>query len=110
MAQSISVVSSVQNIVSDYAKALRRQNVPFDQIVLFGSHAQGTQREGSDIDICIVSPLFGDDYHKALVSLMHATLDIDGNLDVVPYTPQDLADKYDPLAHEIRTHGKVMNV
>ena len=85
---------------------MRQRNIPFDKIVVFGSHARGIQTNASDIDVCVVSPSFGADYHKALVSLLNAAIDIDGDLDVVPYTPDDLADRYDPLASEIRTFGK----
>lgn len=105
MAQDIFVTPHIRMLISEYAHALRKRNIPFDQIVLFGSHAQGNEQTTSDIDVCVISPSFGEDYHKALVALLSASIDIDGDLDIVPYTPSDMANQYDPLAKEIRTHG-----
>ncbi|MBU2459713.1 nucleotidyltransferase domain-containing protein [Patescibacteria group bacterium] len=95
----------IRALISEYAQALRKRNIPFDQIVLFGSHAKGNEHAASDIDVCVISPSFGADYHQALVSLLSAAIDIDGDLDIVPYTPADITSQYDPLAKEIRTYG-----
>lgn len=105
MVNSISLAPSIQKTVIQYADALRTRRIPFERIIVFGSHAKGTYSEKSDIDVCVVSRTFGSDYHQALVSLISASTDIDGNLDIVPYTPSDLADRYDPLAREIRRFG-----
>lgn len=106
MADTVSLDPFVIQAVTSYANALRVRGIPFDNILVFGSHAKGTSTAKSDIDVCVVSPTFGKDYHKALVSLISSSIDIEGDLDIVPYSPSDLADKYDPLATEIRTHGK----
>lgn len=106
MADSVSLTPATQQTIATYAGVLRARQIPFDHIVVFGSHARGTQTKTSDIDVCVVSRSFGEDYHKALVSLLSAAIDIEGDLDIVPYTPSDLADRYDPLASEIRTYGK----
>jgi len=74
-------------------------------IVVFGSHARGTPSSESDIDVCVVSDSYGQDYHDALVSLLGAAADVEADLDVVPYTSRDLEDRYDPLAKEIKTYG-----
>lgn len=108
MADPISLAPSVIQTVSSYAQALRVRNISFDKILVFGSHARGTATSNSDIDVCVVSPLFGKDYHKALVSLISSSIDIDGDLDIVSYTPEDLSDRFDPLASEIRLYGKVV--
>lgn len=106
MVDSIPLTPVIQRMIATYATALRMRKIPFDRIVVFGSHARGTSTKNSDIDVCVVSPSFGADYHQALVSLLSAAIDIEGDLDVVPYTPTDLADRYDPLASEIRTYGQ----
>jgi len=105
MAQNVSIAPNIRALILEYAQALRKQNVPFDQIVLFGSHAKGFGHALSDIDVCVISPSFGADYHQALVSLLSASIEVNGDFDIVPYTPRDMANQYDPLAKEIRTHG-----
>ncbi len=106
MADTVSLDPFVVQTITSYAQALRIRGVPFDKILVFGSHAKGTSTPKSDIDVCVISPTFGHDYHKALVSLLSSSIDIEGDLDIVPYTPSDLLDRYDPLATEIRTYGK----
>ncbi|MBU1472939.1 nucleotidyltransferase domain-containing protein [Patescibacteria group bacterium] len=105
MAQNISVTPHIRTLISEYAQTLKKRNITFDQIVVFGSHAKGNEHAASDIDVCVISPSFGADYHQALVSLLSAAIDIDGDLDIVPYTPADITSQYDPLAKEIRTYG-----
>ena len=108
MAHPVSLTPIARQTVTAYADALRKRRIPFDRIVIFGSHAKGAQIQTSDIDVCVVSPTFGADYHQALVSLLKAAIDVDGDLDIVPYTPTDLDNQYDPLASEIRLYGKVV--
>lgn len=108
MVDSISLTPSVRQTVSAFAQALRVRGISFDHIYVFGSHARGTSTPTSDIDVCVVSPLFDKDYHQALISLFSSSIDVDGDLDIVPYTPSDLLNRYDPLATEIRTYGKVV--
>lgn len=105
MAHTVSLSLPIRRIITDYTKELRKRRIAFDRILVFGSHAKGNANVTSDIDVCVVSPSFGNDYHAALIALMSASSDVDGNLDIVPYTPQDLVDKYDPLAAEIRASG-----
>ena len=94
----------IQNLILRYKEILERE-FPITQVIVFGSQAKGTASQYSDIDVCVISPLFGEDYHQALVSLLSASIDINGDFDIVPYTPSDIANQYDPLAKEIRTHG-----
>lgn len=105
MAQSTVLTPIAKHSVTQYAISLRKRKISFEKIVVFGSHARGSASVTSDIDVCVISRAFGRDYHGALVSLMGAAIDVDGNLDIVPYTPGDLADRYDPLAKEIRMYG-----
>ena len=72
---------------------------------IFGSYSKGTAKPWSDIDLCVVSKQFGQNRHTERVWLMKLrdmqTLDIEPH----PYHPKDLADKWDPLAQEIRKYG-----
>jgi uncharacterized protein len=48
------------DIVRRYRKAIEARNVVVNKIVLFGSYASGNQREGSDIDVAVISDDFCD--------------------------------------------------
>jgi uncharacterized protein len=48
----------IVNQISRLAGELRRHNIRVNKAVLFGSHAKGTARDDSDIDVAIVSDDF----------------------------------------------------
>ena len=95
----------VTDIVRLYGKELRDKGVQFTQLIVFGSQAKGTAKQWSDIDVCVVSPAFGNNRHTERVGLMRARDDRLFDIEPHPYNPIDLADKYDPLASEIRKYG-----
>jgi len=54
MAQDIETVTAiVQQYIADVQKVM-----PIDKVYLYGSYAQGTQRENSDVDLCFFSQAF----------------------------------------------------
>lgn len=56
----------VKKIVNGYAKRLEsKDNLPIEKVIVFGSQAKGKATKWSDIDVCIVSPKFRDNF-KAL--------------------------------------------
>ena len=79
-------------------------------IVLFGSHACGTAREDSDVDLLLISvavqdryPLLGELY--GLLSPRRLSLDL------VAFTPQELQQRiagFDPFLEEIVSGGRVL--
>jgi predicted nucleotidyltransferase len=93
------------NLVHKYYQTLIRAHVPIEQIILFGSYAKKKAKPWSDVDVCVVSKTFGKNPLEELLMLARLTTDIDTMIEPVPYHPDDLADKYDPLAKEIREHG-----
>ena len=44
--------------IKDYVAACKEKNIFFNKVILFGSFANGTQREYSDIDVALVSDQF----------------------------------------------------
>ncbi len=97
---------------TDYAMAtakkfadLVRQKYQVDRAYLFGSYAKNVANEGSDIDVCIVSPNFGKDYSAEEMELIRMAVKLDLRISPVPYSPGDLHDKYSQLAFEITTYG-----
>ena len=75
----------VEVIVSKYIQALRNRNIRVEKAILFGSCANGTVTEDSDIDIAIISPDFGRDYLEEAILLKEISEDID--LDISPLFP-----------------------
>lgn len=48
----------LEGVVVRYREALEELGVRAERVYLYGSHKDGTQREGSDIDLVVVSPDF----------------------------------------------------
>jgi predicted nucleotidyltransferase len=61
-----------------------------DQIILFGSHARGTARADSDIDLLVVLPLAGSKRAKQ-VEMRVALHDIHVPKDIIVATPEEIA-------------------
>lgn len=95
----------IQTIVKNYTEKLQEVGIPITSAYLFGSHVKGTPRYGSDIDICIVSPLFGKDQTKDRVRLILLREGISDEIEPHPYSPEDFEIPYDPLASEIKRSG-----
>lgn len=91
--------------IKDYGKLLKTKNVKVEKLILFGSYAKGTQKPWSDIDLCVVSPQFGKNRFEERVKLMKLTIGIGKNIEPHPYSLQDLKDKWNPLAVEIKKYG-----
>lgn len=91
--------------VRHFAARLREAGIPVEKLIIFGSHAKGTAKSGSDIDLCVVSQKFGKDRPKERLQLMRIQDDRTMDIEPHPYDPKELLDKWDPLAHEIRRYG-----
>lgn len=93
------------SIVKLYVQKLKQNGIPVEQAIIFGSQAKGSAHKWSDIDTCIVSPVFGRNRHTERVRLMLLTDQQTDSIEPHPYNPKDLQDIYDPLASEIRKYG-----
>lgn len=91
--------------VERFAKRLREAGIPYESLIVFGSYAKKDAKPWSDIDVCVVSKIFGQDRHTERMLLMHLTDDTTIDIEAHPYHPRDLADAWDPLASEIRRFG-----
>lgn len=96
------------NLIKKYKEVLQNEGIPVSKMIIFGSYAKGKAKPWSDLDVCVVSKIFGKDNHEELVRLMRLTSKIDDMIEPHPYSPKGLNDPFDPLAYEIRTTGKVI--
>ena len=81
-----------------------------DQIILFGSHARGTARPDSDIDLLVVLPLKGSRRAKQ-VEMRVAVHDIHVPEDIIVATPEEVARQRNIVGTIIRPalrEGKVI--
>lgn len=101
---SVILSKSVRSQVQAF-NARIKQTVPDAKVIVFGSQASGRATGQSDIDVCVISDGWGTDYHASTVALLTIAHEFPLPMDVIPYSPEDLSNKYDALAKEIRTLG-----
>jgi len=80
------------------------------KIVLFGSHAYGRPRPGSDVDLLVIMPRTRDRGERMSVRIRHA-IHRDFPLDLLVRTPSEVARRLrwgDFFLREILEKGKVM--
>lgn len=94
----------VRKIIEKYIVALRDNNVPVSQAVLFGSYAQGNYKEWSDIDIALVSNIFEGKRFEDRGKIRKINLSVSSDLEVLPYRPDDFTAD-DPFVREIIKTG-----
>lgn len=106
MAYQTVLTDTPESLIKRYYAVLQKNGVNVDQLILFGSHAKGTARFDSDVDVCVVSRAFGNNRLQEMVKLKKLTIPVDTILEPFPFHPDDLHDRYNPLAAEIRSFGK----
>lgn len=99
-----------ENLISKLRIALHDNQIPVEEIIIFGSYAKNNNRPDSDLDLCVVSNSFGKDSLKEMMELTKISSKIDPMIEIHPYSPYDLANKFDPLAKEIRQYGIVVSM
>lgn len=80
-----------------------------ERIILFGSHAYGTAREYSDIDLLVIMPFEGSGFDKSLEILDR--VDPDFAIDLIVRRPDDTERRYrefDPLIRDALDRGRVL--
>jgi len=76
--------------VDRFREALARQGVRASKVILYGSYATGTWREGSDIDVVVVSPDFtGKSYWERIDLLAKAICHVWQPIEAVAMTPEE---------------------
>ncbi len=96
------------NLINRYARLLKQKGIKVSKIILFGSHAKGMAKPDSDIDIAVISSQFGRDNLKEMMLLRKLALEIDSHIEPLPFTPQDLDDRYSTLTQEIKKYGVII--
>ncbi len=94
--------------IREVGQQIGRQFRP-DRVLLFGSYADGSATDDSDVDLLVVLPFDGRPFHKSLEILNR--LDIRFPCDLIARPPEDVARRYeqgDPLIRDALDRGKVL--
>ena len=81
---------AVLNALRRFRQALEGQGVKVTQMVLFGSWANGRPREGSDIDVVVISEDFaGKTFWERVTILGDAVYEVFEPIEAVAMTPAE---------------------
>lgn len=92
-------------VISRYIELLKKNNVAFSHIYLFGSYVRGTYNNDSDIDLAIILGKKEIDRFNERLKLMRLRWDVDLRIEPHPFSRQDFDEK-DPFVKEIITTGE----
>jgi predicted nucleotidyltransferase len=82
----------LDQIIGRFRQELERSGVRPERILLFGSHARGKAREGSDIDLIVVSPDWARFNQRERLELLGvAAVRIMESVQAQGFTPEEVA-------------------
>lgn len=102
-------VDSVIEVLKRYIQELRKNNIPIQEAMIFGSYAKGTPREESDIDVALISSAFTGDRFEDRRRIIPFRRKIDSRIEPIPFRPEDFQQDGN-LVDEIKRTGKVIKV
>jgi stress-induced morphogen len=100
----------VLEILRKFRKALEERKVHVERMILFGSWAKGTQQEGSDIDVVVVSRDFqGKDQWNRIKMIGGAVYKVFAPIQAATVTPEEWDSKAMTIC-ELAKDGEVVTV
>ena len=100
----------VNKIIHQYILYLKRSNLDFEKVFLFGSYAKNKQSADSDIDLAFIFDKQKQfDYFDLQVLMLTLASDIDTRIEPHPMSSDDFTPE-NPLAFEILNSGKEIRV
>lgn len=96
----------VNKIIINYILYLKKSNLEFEKVYLFGSYAKNKQSAYSDIDLAFIFDKQKQiDYFDLQVQMLILASDIDTRIEPHPMSSDDFTPE-NPLAFEIINSGK----
>jgi len=95
----------LDEVIRGFVSRLKNE-IPVEEVILFGSYAQENAREHSDIDLAIVSDWFRDKPHiENLQYLSRLAANYDSLIEALPFTVEEYRnlDKRTFLARVVKT-------
>jgi len=81
---------NVGRVIEQFKHALETAGIQIDRIILFGSQADGTAIESSDIDLIVISPSFtGKSYWERIDILSEAIYEVFAPIEATAFTPEE---------------------
>jgi len=100
--------SAVVDIVARLRRGIEARGIRPQKVVLYGSYADGTYREGSDIDVVIISDDFaGKGYWERVDILADVIYEIFAPIEAVAMTPEEW-ERGDSLIAAFARKGEVL--
>ena len=91
-----------------FRKAIESRDINISKLILYGSYARGDYREGSDIDLILISEDFKNhDYWSRIDILSDAIYDVFAPIEVVGFTPEEWNDQSSPL-YDYAKQGEIL--
>lgn len=88
------VQKAVLAIIKEFKDTLEAINIRVDQLILYGSHAAGSAREDSDIDLVVISSSFVDkSYWERINILSDAIYEVFAPIEASAFTPDEWKSK-----------------
>ncbi|MEW6448747.1 MAG: nucleotidyltransferase domain-containing protein [Bacillota bacterium] len=82
----------IKEIVNRFQKALQAQGINPERVILYGSYAKDTAREGSDIDLIVISRDFAKmNLEQRYARLGAAIAEVMEPIEPLAYTPEEFA-------------------
>lgn len=95
--------NEAKKIVEEYADKLRKSQIPFSDIYLFGSFAKGEARKWSDIDVAIFSKR--EETDEFIVQLGRLLREVDIRIEPHIFSEEDKKTISTPFVQEILSTG-----
>ena len=92
----------IREIISNFSKELKKNNIKYKKIFLFGSYARGDEKIDSDIDIAIICKKFAADSIEQNMKLWKIALKVDTRIAPVSLSPEEFKKDYLPIIPEIK--------
>lgn len=100
--------AAVLKIIRQFKEVLEKKGIKIERIVLYGSYAAGTQREGSDIDLVVISDDFsGLGYWQRIDLLSAAIYEVFKPIEAVAMTRAEW-EKGDSFIVDFARNGEVV--
>ena len=102
------IPDKIKKIILKCIEELKKNNIPIDEVILFGSYAKGNYTENSDIDLLIVSPIFKGNRIEDRRKIRKYILKISSLLEIIPCSRKEFQEK-NPFIEEILKNGIKIN-
>ena len=103
------ISKKISNVVISYSdRLMKKEKLPIEKVIVFGSQVKGETHKWSDIDVCIISPKFKDPIEAISFLLQKRNIEeVRVGLEPVGFTKQDFAEG-GSFIQEIKRTGVVV--